>query len=230
MVIGTGMIANKFIDYADRKEKIIFASGVSNSKNTNKQNFLRELNLLSDTIKSNPRKSLVYFSTCSIEDKELKYSPYILHKIEIEKFIKLHVEKFFIFRISNVAGVSNNPYTLLNYFVFNILGNHAFSIWKNAYRNIIGIDDVYQIVHQILENDLYVNEITNIANPKNYSVPFIVREIEKHLNKKAFYKEVNRGSDYHIDITPIELVINKCNIQFSNDYLAFLLKKYYHSK
>ena len=32
MVIGNGMIANRFMNYKDEKDKIIFASGVSNSK------------------------------------------------------------------------------------------------------------------------------------------------------------------------------------------------------
>ena len=34
----------------------------------------------------------------------------------------------------------------------------------------------------------------------------------------------------NIDISVIEPVINKLNIHFNDDYLASLLKKYYHSK
>jgi hypothetical protein len=34
MVIGNGMIANRFMSYKSDRDKIIFASGVSNSKDT----------------------------------------------------------------------------------------------------------------------------------------------------------------------------------------------------
>lgn len=66
MVIGNGMIANRFTNYKDDKEIVIFASGVSNSKNINKENFKKEFLLLEDIIKANPDKVITYFSTCSI--------------------------------------------------------------------------------------------------------------------------------------------------------------------
>jgi len=229
MVVGNGMLASRFSNYIN-DEKIIFASGVSNSKNSKEENFQRELSLLNKIIEDNPGKPIVYFSTCSIDDNDLKSSPYVLHKIAAENLIQEKAEKFFIFRISNIAGVSNNPYTVLNYFIFNILQNHPLVIWKNAYRNIIGIDDVYIIANEILQNDLHSNEIVNIANPFNYSVPFIMRTIEKHLGKKAVYTEIDRGVNYHIDISEIIPVIDKYNIRFTDDYLSLLLKRYYYSK
>lgn len=229
MVVGNGMLANRFEKYGNDK-KIVFASGVSNSKNTKEENFQRELKLLNETIESNPGKPIVYFSTCSIDDNDLKSSPYVLHKLASENLIKGKAEKFFIFRISNVAGVSNNPYTLLNYFIFNILQNHPLTIWKNAYRNIIGIDDVYTIADEILQNNLCLNDIVNIANPLNYSVPSIIKTIEDHLCKKAICTEVDRGMNYYIDISAIKPVIDKCNIQFPSNYLSLVLKKYYHSR
>jgi nucleoside-diphosphate-sugar epimerase len=230
MVIGNGMIANRFINYKNDTGKIIFASGVSNSKDTIQQNFLREFELLDKTIKDNPAKALVYFSTCSIEDKDLQNAPYVIHKKEVESFIKKNVEQYYLFRISNLAGISNNPYTLLNYFIFNILQNHPLTIWKNAYRNIIGIDDMYSIADYILQENKFLNTTINIANPENYSVPFIINCIEEHLHKKAIRIEVDKGDNYDIDISAIESIISRLNIQFKDDYLASLLKKYYHSK
>lgn len=230
MVIGNGMIANRFISYKDDKSKIIFASGVSNSKDTIKQNFLREFQLLQHTVKDHPGKTLVYFSTCSIEDKDLQASNYIIHKKNIEKFIKENTESYYLFRISNVAGVSNNPYTLLNYFILNILQQNNFTVWKNAYRNIIGLDDMYAIATEILNEESMSNTTINIANPDNYSVPFIIEKIEAHLNKKAIYKEIKKGDNYKISISTIEPIIRKLNIPFNDNYLSLLLKKYYHSK
>ena len=230
MVIGNGMIANRFINYKNDEGTIIFASGVSNSKDTAENNFQREFELLDKTIKEHPDKILVYFSTCSIEDEDLQDAPYVIHKKAIEKFIRQNLKSYYLFRISNLAGVSNNPYTLLNYFIFNILQNNTLTVWKNAYRNIIGIDDMYAIADYILKEKKLLNTTINIANPQNYSVPFIISRIEEHLYKKALCNEIEKGDNYHIDISIIEPIIEKLGIDFNDDYLASLLKKYYHSK
>jgi nucleoside-diphosphate-sugar epimerase len=230
MVIGNGMIANRFMDYKNDEERIIFASGVSNSKDNIEQNFLREFELLKKTVRENPSKVLVYFSTCSIKDEDLHNAPYVIHKKAIEEFIKQNVPKYYLLRLSNLAGISNNPYTLLNYFIFNIVQNHPLTVWGNAYRNIIGMDDMYSIANYILHEKDFLNTTINIANPENYSVPFILECIEKHLNKKAICIEVHKGDNYHINISEIEPIINQLNINFNNDYLPSLLKKYYHSK
>ncbi|MEO9021283.1 MAG: hypothetical protein ABI237_16060 [Ginsengibacter sp.] len=230
MIVGSGMIANRFINYKNDKDRIIFASGVSNSKDTIEQNYLREFNLLNKTIKDYPGKTLVYFSTCSVEDEDLQNSRYVIHKKSIENFIKENTNDYYLFRISNLAGVSNNPYTLLNYFIFNILQNNTLTVWRNAYRNIIGIDDMYLIAENILEEKIFLNTTINIANPENYSVPFIIKKIEEHLQKRAICNEIEKGDNYNIDISLIEPIIKKLDIPFNDDYLALLLKKYYHSK
>lgn len=230
MVIGNGMIANRFMNYKNDDSIIIFASGVSNSKDTIEENFLRESQLLQQTIKDNPYKTFVYFSTCSIEDNDLVASPYVIHKKNTEEFIRKNAEKYYLFRISNLAGTSNNPYTLLNYFIFNILKNHPLTVWKKAFRNIIGVDEMYKLIDYFLQKKENINTTINIANPENYSVPYIIKTIEKHLNKKAIVNEVDRGDNYKIDTSVIEPLFNKLHIQFTNDYLSSLLKKYYHSK
>ncbi len=115
------------------------------------------MNYLIKRSKENPGKVLVYFSTCSVEDEDLQRAPYVIHKKAIEKFIEQNVKSYYLFRISNLAGVSNNPYTLLNYFIFNILQNNPLTVWKNAYRNIIGVDDMYTIADHILQEEKLSN-------------------------------------------------------------------------
>lgn len=230
MVIGNGMIANRFALYKNNEHIIIFASGVSNSKDIVEENYLREFQLLKQTLKDHPEKILVYFSTCSVQDNDLAFAPYVIHKKNIEEFINQTAPKYYLFRISNLAGTSNNPYTLLNYFIFNILKNHPLTVWKNAFRNIIGVDDMYSIIHYLLQKKENINTTINIANPENYSVLYIIKTIEEHLNKKAMLNEVERGDDYTIDISAIEPSFKELNIQFNDNYLAALLKKYYHSK
>ncbi|MDQ2863668.1 MAG: NAD-dependent epimerase/dehydratase family protein [Bacteroidota bacterium] len=167
MVIGNGMIANRFMSYKDDDDVIIFASGVSNSKDTAEKNFIREFQLLHQTASNYPQKTLVYFSTCSVEDQDLALAPYVIHKKTVEEFITTNVSKYCLFRISNLAGTSNNPYTLLNYFIFNIIKNLPLTVWKNAYRNIIGIDDMFSVANYFLKEKENTNATINIANPVN---------------------------------------------------------------
>lgn len=223
------MIATRFINYQDDDTKVIFASGVSNSKDTVVAHFEREIDLLKKTIRQNEEKQLVYFSTCSVEDEELKNAPYVIHKKKAEELIKDTASSYIIFRVSNLAGTSNNPYTLLNYFIINILQGNPITIWQKASRNIIGIDDMYAIANHILQQNIS-NTTINMANPKNYSVPEIVKSIEQHFNKKAVSKNIERGDSYDINISAIIPVIKQLNIQFNDEYLSTLLKKYYHSK
>lgn len=230
MVVGNGMLATRFMDYREDDETIIFASGVSNSKDTIEQHFFREFELLKKTIEEQPAKILVYFSTCSIDDADSQNAPYVIHKKAIELFIRQNVANYYLLRVSNVAGTSNNPYTLLNYFVFNILQNHPFSVWKNACRNIIGIDDMHEIAGCIIGKKEFLNTTINIANPENYSVPYIVQTIEHFLDKKAIFTETDRGDNYEIDTTVIASIIQELKIPFDNHYLSSLLKKYYHSR
>lgn len=230
MVIGNGMIANRFDNYRQDKDVIIFASGVSNSRETKKENFDRELTLLENVIKENPGTRLVYYSTCSVADEEREQSPYILHKKNIEQFVISEVKNYHIFRVPNVAGLSNNPYTLLNFLIFNILGKKPVTIWKNAERNIIGIDDLYSLANYIIKENFFKNSIINLANPFNYSMIEILEAVETHLQKKAIATYEEKGTKQFIDVSNISKLIQDLSINFNDEYLSRLLNKYYHSR
>ena len=58
MIIGNGLIANLFREH-DRENVVFFASGVSNSLETEKSAFLREEDLLRKTLEENPEKIFI---------------------------------------------------------------------------------------------------------------------------------------------------------------------------
>ena len=62
MVIGNGLLANTFRKYEDSDSIIIFASGVSNSKEINKSEFKREFDLLKTMLVFKETKKIIYFS------------------------------------------------------------------------------------------------------------------------------------------------------------------------
>jgi nucleoside-diphosphate-sugar epimerase len=230
MVIGNGLIANKFKDYANLEDVVIFASGVSNSKNVHIEEYCREIELLQSTMNAYPNSQLVYFSTCSIFDPEESKSAYILHKKKIEAIIIKTQAHYNIFRISNLAGSTSNQFTILNFLIYNITNHIPFNIWQNAERNIIDVDDMYKIVHFILLNKLLPNSITNIANPLNYLVIDIAKTIENIFNTKGNYGKIEKGAAFKINTETIKDIITQTAIHFGEDYLKNTILKYYSAK
>jgi nucleoside-diphosphate-sugar epimerase len=227
MVIGNGLVAKAFKKYNDIDEFAIFASGVSNSKLSTNKDFSREKELLLDSINQNQTKKIVYFSTCSIDDPDLTETAYIIHKAEMEALIEQNALHYHIFRLSNLAGKTDNPHTILNFLYSHISNNKAFEVWENSERNLIDVEDVFAISNHILKNNLFLNRVVNIANPKNYPVPYIVKSIEAFCNKKANFTKINKGAKFNIDTSLISALCEFLNIEFSSDYLLQLLKKYY---
>lgn len=227
MVIGSGLVARAFSAYKTDDRFLIFASGVSDSTNTNVSAFNRERALLIRNLQEHKEKIFVYFSTCSIYDATLSKTPYVLHKAEMEKIVIRENAHHYIFRISNLVGRSVNPHTVLNFFIQHIVSGTFFYLWKGASRNIIDIKDAFSICHYILQEDLSFNKIINIASPISHDVMDIVNEIETFFGKKGNYEIVEKPGQSVIDTSDIQKIITVLNINFNKDYLGKVINKYF---
>jgi len=229
MVIGNGLIANQFKSYNNDEDILIFASGVSNSSEVNDIEFLRELNLLKEMISKYKSAKFIYFSTLSINDPSLKNRSYVNHKLNIEKYLLTYHDNYIIFRVSNVVGPIKNKNTMLNFFINSIKNNALIDIWKNAERNLLDIEDLFILSEKMIKRKVFKNQIVNIASRKNLSVFTIVKEIEIFLNLKANFKLLNKGSKFNFDLSFVsdQLTLIEKNKGSGNEYLNYLLKKYY---
>lgn len=227
MVIGNGMIATRFTTYREDDRFIIFASGVSNSSVTDRDVFDREKQLIIQAREAHPHKRFVYFSTCSIYDESLSYSPYVLHKLQMELLVAKHKGGFTIFRVSNPVGKTNNQHTILNYLVEAVRKETSFTVYSDARRNLVDLDDMYKLCDGVLQQGLFANAILNVANPNSYSILYIVKHIEHHFLKKAHYKIAEKSSVPHINVADVLPLYESLSIRFDNDYLVRLLTKYY---
>ena len=225
MVVGTGLLATAFLEYKNKDDIIIFASGVSNSKETSKEQFLREEKLLCSYLeKYGNSKHFIYFSTCSMYDTYFERSAYTTHKMNMEKIIIDRASRYNIFRLPQVLG-KNNKNQLIGFLYKAINNNISFDLY-DIERNIIDIDDVYLIIDEILNNNSFKNKIMNIANFKNIRVIDLVNILEKLIDKKAKYKIVEKEGEFKIYIGDIEKIIIKLNI-FEKNYLENRIRKYY---
>ncbi len=225
MIIGNGLIARAFKSYFENdSDFIVFASGVSNSSEKNFNEFNRERSLLLNAIAEN--KFLLYFSTCSLYDSELKNSPYVQHKKDMEALVS-GSRQFMIFRLPQVIGKTENQNTLTNYIFIHIINGIKFCVWKKAQRNIIDIEDVASIVNYLIRHTDIHNSIINVACSFSISMPTLIATFENVTGISAKYDLIDSGAAYPIDITFISKFLSKLEINFDKNYIEKIIRKYY---
>lgn len=228
MIIGNGLLASACrARFKDVEDLIIFASGVSNSREERSEEFLREKNMLIDALSYG--KFLIYFSSCSVNDLTLMKSAYVTHKLAMEALVG-SAENHAIFRLPQVVGKTANPHTLTNYLYNVIISGAHFQIWRNAARNLIDVDDIVTIIEHLYCTSK-INRVTmNIACP--FSIPMVqlVSVFESILDKKANFTLIDAGGSYTIDTDLATATAKQIGIDFDDSYIERLIRKYYVSQ
>lgn len=230
MIIGNGLLARAFAPYfAARDDVVIFASGVSNSRETDPAAFARERAMLDRALDRAVAHDqlLVYFSSCSIADPELTQAPYVLHKHATEKLLAERAPRMAIFRLPQVVGRTPNPHTLTNYLHQTIASGKHFQVWNRARRNLIDVDDVAQIGRRLIERGDTINRAVNIACPYSVAVPDLVALFETVMDRQALYDLVDSGGSYHIDVDPAMSAAAETGVVMDQNYVIQLIRKYY---
>ena len=138
MIIGHGDIASVL---PHKRDRLFFASGVSNSRETRESEYRREKNLL---LKQNRKAHIVYFSTLAVLYGDNRY---VKHKREMEELIKQEFLRYTIVRIGNITwGV--NPHTIINFFRLQLKKGKRLKI-QDAYRYIIDQDEFLHWINLI---------------------------------------------------------------------------------
>ncbi len=224
MIVGTGQLAQVF-DNLQIDNVVIFASGVANSNCKEEKEFEREKALLLKTLKENQGSKFVYFSSCALSAPEYPKNEYYKHKAHMEKLIKKYSYSYYIFRIPQLFGELKSHHTLINFIYESIVKNKKFKVYNNAYRYVIEINDVKNLVEAYLGN-FSSSIVVDLANPYRYSILDIVYILEELLNKKANYDLINKSDGYYLDLSDINTFIlnNNINILLSKNYLYDKLK------
>jgi nucleoside-diphosphate-sugar epimerase len=227
MLIGNGLMAQAFYRYMNDDNVLIFASGVSSSKFCTVYDCSREEALLRKSLdKCGDKILFVYFSSCSIASSNLSSDTYHTHKKKMEEIIQMNTKMYAIFRLPNVVGCVGNLDTLFYYLVNKVKRQEMFGLWSGAKRNIIDIDDVVKIVNYIIDHNIFINEITNVANLNDVTVDEVVYEIAKHLGVGVKYSKIVYDDNYVIDTTKVHSIIDRLGLNFNANYLERVVKKY----
>lgn len=222
MVVGNGMIARYFSSFSDCEDVVIFASGVSNSKETRPEAYSREQNLVEQTLQRMPDCLFVYFSTASIADPTEQHSMYVQHKLRIEQLITQRASRYIIVRASNVVGGPGNPHTILNFFVNCIRQGDSFNLWQHTIRNLLDVDDLYKTVVAYIKTPVAWNQTYLVVHPHSLSPLAIVKAIEAYTRQRAIYELFPKNTSHTYVQSEIE-----ANEQQAIQYTTQLLHKYY---
>ena len=226
MIFGNGLLAKAFQKtFENDPQVLVFASGVSNSRETRTEQFERERGLLIQQLSVGT--PLVYFSTCSALDPEQYQSPYVLHKLAMEQLVRSSGDHHALFRLPQVVGRCANPHTLTNYLCHQISSGALFNVWLKAQRNLIDVDDVVAIVTGLIRGQQAFGTTTNIACPFSVPILELVKIFEKTLGKPANYNTSSAGAGYPIDTCQMNAAAEQAGITFGQDYVANLIQKYY---
>lgn len=126
MIIGDGDIAKTLVD---REDRLYFASGVSNSQETRRNEYEREKKLL---LQQDRHRHIVYFSSLSIFYTDTLYAQ---HKKRMERTIRKYFSHYTIIRLGNITWGSN-PHTIINHFKAQKRRGEKLEI-KDTYRYVI---------------------------------------------------------------------------------------------
>jgi nucleoside-diphosphate-sugar epimerase len=227
MVIGSGLLGKAFDAFREKEDILIFCSGVSNSTCQSETEFARESDLLSRSLLDYNNCRFVYFSTCSVYDPTLEHQAYVKHKLLMESKIRNHHNDYLIFRLSNLVGRTDNPHTIINFFYKAIDTGIPFTLWQNAERNLIDVNDVLRVCQHILSQPKFTHRTINIANPTSYPVTEIVNAIEKHLGKTGNYTLQQKGAAFQIPLDDCLPIYDSLQLSFEKGYLTRLLQTYF---
>jgi nucleoside-diphosphate-sugar epimerase len=225
LIIGNGLIASA-LEGTESAGQVIFASGVSNSIETDPEKFDRERYLLKSSMLKFSEKTIYYISTCSVYDSSLANSPYIRHKLLMEHFV-LSQNNGQVVRLPNVVGPSGNPNNLVNFFASKIRNGEPFSIQEDARRFLLGVDEMRILVSEHLKSTKSYKSPLNICPPESTSALEIVLNLEEILSMKALKSIITGGSSYSIPNADSMELAAKVGIDFEKDYAMSVLRKWF---
>lgn len=223
VVVGGGLIAKSLADVDFGRPTLVLASGVSDSQEIRVEAFKREAKLVFDAIIDNPNLHIIYCSTCSVESG--LQTPYIMHKLSIEKLIMAMAKSCHIFRLPQVVGMVSNK-TLISYFVDSILQHRVLKIQTSATRNLLDVRDFVRVASIAVPLNAGVGVPQNIASTVRVPVIDIVNEIALLLGQVAKVESVDGGYSQSIDTTYIQQLLPADDALFSPDYWRIVLRRY----
>ena len=221
-IIGSGLLARSFSKITFSRDCLVLAAGVSNSSEQRDSEFRREAEVVEAAIRKFPSSRVIYFSTCSILQKD--QTPYILHKLAMESLVAALSSSFHIFRLPQVVGATRNM-TLVSYLVESVLRGRRVLVQAHARRNLVDVNDVNRLIHHLIEHDIGRNSIQTLAAAHSVHVREVLEEIGELLQIAPICDVVDAGESYDIQIDFVKTHFGHGDPLMKTDYWQSVLRK-----
>lgn len=232
MILGNGLIANAFaVRYHEDPDLVIFAQGVSDSRETDAAAFTRERRLLEAGLDV-ARGPFVYFSSCAAGDPaQFSGSSYLRHKSAMEQLVMSHSQGT-VFRLPQVIGRTGNLSNLANYLYHHISEGLQFQLWSRAERNLVDVEDVVRIAANMIDSGRAAGKVTPIAAAHSIAMPDLVVLFEEIVGRHAVYSLVEAGSKFSVDAGPALACAAQLGLGLDRgtEYTREILTKYYANR
>ena len=224
VIVGRGLLARAFAPrYGHAPGIVVFASGVSNSSETDEAAFLREQDLLQRSLADATR--LVYFSSCGVVAGD-EPTPYMRHKARMEARV-LASPGGLVLRLPQVVGRTDNPHTLTNFLYRHIADGKPFEIWAQAERNLIDVDDIVAIGSGMIDAGGEGGRVHAIAARDSTPMPKLVAIFERVLGRTANCTYKPRGTPLRIDSAEAQRLAQALGLDLGSGYAERTIGKYY---
>lgn len=233
MVIGNGLIAKALKEKFERQSNVcVLASGVSNSTSLNEEEYLREINLLSDCLNRFSGSVFVYFSTVSIFDPSLKSAAYIQHKLFVESLLEKSNENCLVLRLPIIVSAFNNEQQLIGFLKSKIESNTTFNVFGKATRYFLDISELPTVVESCMlyfqKNKLQNFLTINICKSTPILVSKLVEILQDVLGKKVLYSVIDKGESYQVNHELFDKIVGIDNQFNSEEELKRMIEKYFN--
>lgn len=223
VIIGNGMIAKSFQAVRFERKVVIFAAGVSNSREERRSCFKREEDTFFSALEENKDATFIYFSSTSVLSS-IK-NDYSLHKLKMEKMINSINGDSHVFRLPQVVGVVNNS-TLVSFIAMKILKGESIDVKAKAVRNLIGLEDLVRMVRFLVDRKVSINEPVVLASNSNVSILDIVEEISSILGREATSRIHEEGDDQSVSIDFLSAFLRPGDPLLQPNYWRLVLRHY----
>lgn len=224
MVVGNGLLGESMNLFIDNDDVLIFASGVSNSKENRVSEYEREFDLLNKFLGT--ERKIIYFSTCSVLYDCLEPTDYIKHKLQVEDFIKSNFKNFIIFRLPNVVGYTENQHTSFNFFKKNLIDNFEINVEENTTRYFIDVDDIVETLTPIIIDKTQNKKEFNVCFNTKITIINFIKLMSDQLGVIPKINLIKNGCSFDVDNTNFLKLVNKKYKSIDQDYNYNIIKKY----
>lgn len=215
------MLARAFARQPAPGEATIFASGVSDSRESCGSQFAREAQLL-EAASTRYGQRLVYFSCCALSAPRAPGTPYLAHKAAMETHVLATGGR--VFRLPQVVGPGGNPHSLAQFLHAHIAGGEGFQAWQGAQRNLIDVDHVAAIVLHMTA-DAYGSALRTVASPYTLQMPELVAIFERITGREARCTWIDREDPLPVDASAAIDAAKRLGIDFSPGYTERILRR-----